>query len=217
MTYLLSKKVCNIFLQMVKSMASDRSVLIEALHEVPADLAAMLTATFGNVASVSVPTTVDESLIVQGKVAAAFNNAILRPLSGLPIVQLALRIGQNNPTNMAMLLSMLKVSGSLGKNTFQVSWTDGATYALDKIPPLSVTPNGRVSAVSGELSGPKNLEFDCDKGEESDVWTATPAIEEAGEYTLTVAVTFLDVDDPKSQSLSVTITTTEEQDEPQSD
>lgn len=187
-------------------MAEDRAALIDALHEVPPELAALLTAKFGEVATVAAPSTVEESLIVQGKVAAAFNNAILKPLSGLPIVQLALRIGQNSPTNMAMLLSMIKMSGSLGKNTFQVSWKDGATYALGKLPPLSVTPSGKVSAVSGDLSGPKNLEFDFDKTEGSDAWTASPGMKEAGDYTLTVSVAFVELDKPKTQSISVKIT-----------
>lgn len=187
-------------------MTTDRENLILSLHELPPVLQAVADVTFGSSSTVTTPTTVEDSLIVQGKVAANFNNNVLVPLSGLPIVELALHIGQNSPTNMAMLLSMLKVSGSLGKNTFQVSWTDGATYALDQIPPLRVTPNGGVSAVSGELAGPDNLEFDFDKQEEADTWYAEPAPSEPGEYTLTVYVAFTDLDEPKNQSLSVSIT-----------
>ena len=187
-------------------MTTDRENLILSLHELPPVLQAVADVTFGSSTTLTTPTTVEDSLIVQGKVAVNFNNNVLVPLSGLPIVELALHIGQNSPTNMAMLLSMLKATGSMGKNTFQVSWEEGMVFTAGNIPPLRVTPSGGgVSAVSGELSGPKNLEFEFDKPEDADAWYAEPDPSEPGHYTLTVYVAFTDLDEPKNQSLGVSV------------
>ncbi len=185
---------------------ADRSDLITALHEVPPALAAMMEKTFGTVTSVTPPDNVEDALKVQGVVAANFNNAILMPLSGLPIIELALRIGQNNPAVQAMLLSMLKVSGSLGKDAFTVTIQDGGSYPVGALPITVSVSGGVAGAESGALSGPENIEFEFDKGGAGKDWTAHPEIATAGEYTLDIAVEFPSASEPKTQTFHLTIT-----------
>lgn len=185
---------------------SEREEFIKALHEVPPSILDMLDATFGNVPEVEIPDNVEKSLICQGKVAAHFNNYILKPLSGLPIVELALRIGQNNPSVQAMLLSMLKVTGSLGKNTFQVNIQEGGSYPTGTLP-IKVTPqNGSAVSVTGTLSGPENLDFDFDKSGEDAAWTASPAVGAAGEYSLDISVEFSQTEEAKTKHFNITMT-----------
>lgn len=177
--------------------------IIKAIHEVPPAIAAMLEMCFGTVAEVTSPGTVEESLIIQGKVAANFNNAILKPLSGLPLVELALRIGQNNPSTQGMLLSMLKITGSLGKDAVTCNLKEGGTYPVGKLPITVSVSGGSASAVSGAFSGPENDDFDFDKSGEGKDWQAEPEIKAAGDYTIDIAV---ELEERKELSFHVSIT-----------
>lgn len=184
---------------------NDFEQLIQAMHEIPPELVAVLNTRFGTVDELEMPKTVEESLIVQGKVAVNFNNKILKPLSNVPIIQLALRIGQNNPTVHGMLLSMLKMTGSLGKDAISCNIQDGGSYGVGELPITVTLSRGSASAVTGALAGPENQDVDFDKPGEAQTWTATPTIGTAGEYTLTITVTFTDAGEPKTVTFNITI------------
>lgn len=181
-----------------------REELERALHEIPPSILSVLTAKFGDVSSVNTPDNIEDALIVQGKVAANFNNAILMPLSGVPIIELALRIGQNNPSTQAMLLSMLKTTGSLGSDAFTVNLSDGDTFPVGEVSISVNVSKGSASSVSGTFSGPDNVDFDCDKSGSDKAWTASPTITTEGEYTVTIIVAF-DTQD-KEESVHIEIT-----------
>ena len=176
--------------------------IIKAVHEVPPSIAAMLDMCFGSVSDVETPSTVEESLIVQGKVAVNFNNAILKPLSGLPLVELALRIGQNNPSTQGMLLSMLKITGSLGKDAVTCNLQEGGTYPVGALPITVSVSGGTASAVSGAYSGPGNDDFDFDKPGEGKDWKASPDITTPGDYTIDISV---ELEERKELSFHITI------------
>ena len=182
--------------------------LIAALHELPPDLQSLADVKFGSISTVEIPTTVDDAIKVQGVVAANFNNAILAPLSGLPIVQLGLHIGQNAPALHGVLLSALQVAASLAKEgAFTLSAEDGASFAVGAIPMAVTINSGSVSAVSGTLEGPDVVDFDFDGGGKQ--WNASPEVAKAGGYTLTVTVSFVD-NDAQTQSVDITVTASEE-------
>lgn len=174
-----------------------------AMHEVPESIAEMLDRTFGEVTDVSSPNSVEDSLIVQGKVAANFNNAILKPLSGLPIVELALRIGQNNPTVQGMLLTMLKVTGSMGKDALTCNLKDGDSYPAGKLTIVVSTSGGTCSGVYGAFSGPENGDFEFDKGSSGSKWAASPEIVTPGDYTIDLSAEF---EKRKEATYHITIT-----------
>lgn len=164
--------------------------IIQALHEVPPSIAAVLSMCFGQVVDVDMPATVEDSIIIQGKVAANFNNAILKPLAGVPIVELALRIGQNNPSVQGMALSMLKATGSLGKDAFVCNLQEGASYPAGALPITVTVSGGSASAVSGAYSGPDNGDFEFNKSGADKSWTASPEFNELGDYTIDLVLEF---------------------------
>ena len=63
---------------------------------------------FGACDSLPLPSTVEAAIITQGKAAANFNNVILVPLAGIPIIQLFLHVGQRNKVLQDMLLAGLE-------------------------------------------------------------------------------------------------------------
>jgi len=70
-------------------------------------------AVFGTVEPLTMPNTVDDAIIAIGKANVAFTNAILVPLSGLPIVELILKNGQQNEVSMGLLLSALEMTATV--------------------------------------------------------------------------------------------------------
>ncbi len=172
-------------------MANDiREDLKVALHEVPESLSELLERKFGEVSDVTSPNSVEDSLIAQGKVAANFNNAILKPLADLPIVELALRIGQNNPTVQGMFLTMLKLTGAMGPDALTCNLKDGDKFPPGSVTIVAATTGGTCSAVHGAFSGPENGDFEFDKASPGTKWAASPEFVTPGDYTVTISAEF---------------------------
>lgn len=78
---------------------------IDALHEVPK---ALEDRVFGTIETIGMPSDEESAILAIGKLSANINNQILRPLSGLDVTELLLRVGQRSSTAIAGLLSGLE-------------------------------------------------------------------------------------------------------------
>ena len=79
---------------------------IDALHEVPK---ALEDRVFGTIETIGMPSDEESAILAIGKLSANINNQILRPLSGLDVTELLLRVGQRSSTAIAGLLSGLEI------------------------------------------------------------------------------------------------------------
>jgi len=161
------------------------------------DLLAAITAEFGTVQEVAVPTTVDDAIIVTGQVNAAFNNAILVPLSGLPIVELILKNGQLNEIYKGLLYSSLEVSDLEVSDDYAgfeilepgagLSYAPGANTISVKI-----IDTEKFSHVSCAVTPPDGVGFTISEfvGIEADVQIADIDYQQVGTYSLKFTVTF---------------------------
>lgn len=78
---------------------------IDALHVVPE---ALENRVFGTIETIGMPSDEESAILAIGRLSANINNQILRPLSGLDVTELLLRVGQRSSTAIAGLLSGLE-------------------------------------------------------------------------------------------------------------
>lgn len=78
---------------------------IDALHAVPESLEDRV---FGEIGEIGMPSDEESAILAIGKLSANINNKILKPLSGLDVTELLLRVGQRSNTAIAGLLSGLE-------------------------------------------------------------------------------------------------------------
>ena len=78
---------------------------IDALHIVPKSLEDRV---FGTIETIGMPSDEESAILAIGRLSANINNQILRPLSGLDVTELLLRVGQRSSTAIAGLLSGLE-------------------------------------------------------------------------------------------------------------
>lgn len=78
---------------------------IDALHVVPKSLEDRV---FGTIKTIGMPSDEESAILAIGRLSANINNQILRPLSGLDVTELLLRVGQRSSTAIAGLLSGLE-------------------------------------------------------------------------------------------------------------
>ena len=78
---------------------------IDALHVVPKSLEDRV---FGTIETIDMPSDEESAILAIGRLSANINNQILRPLSGLDVTELLLRVGQRSSTAIAGLLSGLE-------------------------------------------------------------------------------------------------------------
>ena len=78
---------------------------IDALHVVPESLEDRV---FGTIETIGMPSDEESAILAIGRLSANINNQILRPLSGLDVTELLLRVGQRSSTAIAGLLSGLE-------------------------------------------------------------------------------------------------------------
>ena len=195
---------------------STKEAFVQDLHEVSEELFALLNVKFGSVSKIEDSVSgVEAAIIVQGKMALNFNNAILVPLSGLPIVEAMLRSGQFNPSIQCLLLSMLQTVGGTGGNDFAVNFSDKGTYTVGKQQLIVKINAGQATAVSANLYGADAISFDCNKGADSPDFLGDFEIKEAGDYTMTVAVEFQGETQPKTKDIALTFTAAETPEEPE--
>ena len=96
--------------------------LIDALHEVPK---ALEDRVFGTIETIGMPSDEESAILAIGKLSANINNQILRPLSGLDVTELLLRVGQRSSTAIAGLLSGLEYIVNPGTLTIESPKADG--------------------------------------------------------------------------------------------
>jgi len=84
------------------------------------ELKTFLTKTLPTVEIVSYPQTVDEAFIVQGKCAASLM-AYMSVLSGLPVIELLLKVGQLNSTLHGILLASVEIARTPVPHTIVIS------------------------------------------------------------------------------------------------
>ena len=193
-----------------------KEAFVQDLHEVSEGLYTLINAKFGSVSRIKDPiSSIEAAIIVQGKMAANFNNAILVPLSGLPIVEAMLRSGQYNPSIQCLLLSMLQTTGATGGNDFAVNFSDKGTYPVGKQQLIVKINAGQASAASANIYGADAISFDCNKGADSPDFIGDFEIKEAGDYTMTVAVEYQGEPQPKTKDLALTFSAAETPAEPE--
>lgn len=78
---------------------------VNALHVVPKSLEDRV---FGTIETIGMPSDEESAILAIGRLSANINNQILRPLSGLDVTELLLRVGQRSSTAIAGLLSGLE-------------------------------------------------------------------------------------------------------------
>ena len=66
---------------------------IDALHVVPKSLEDRV---FGEIGEIGMPSDEESAILAIGKLSANINNKILKPLSGLDVTELLLRVGQRS-------------------------------------------------------------------------------------------------------------------------
>ena len=163
-----------------------KKTLVDALYVVPEVL---LNRIFGEFPDIPMPETEEAAIIAIGKFSANMNNFLLKPLSGLDIVELLLRVGQKNSTAIDALLSGLEViagaEGGGGKLAVTCP-TDGGVYpnffdgfvcSGQGIESVSVDVGGDVIALTAD----------------GDTWSAGLTVPMAtGKHTATFSATFKD-------------------------
>lgn len=136
-----------------------KQALIEALDtDFSAELLAVLDRKFPVVNTVSVPTTVDDAIIITGQVNANFNNQFLLTLSGLPVYELLLKAGQLNKVFQDMLLSGLQYSGDTAIGSIiapkqggvYYGYFDGWQVTTERETPqaVNISCNGQIESMS---------------------------------------------------------------------
>lgn len=95
---------------------------IDALHEVPE---ALENRVFGTIETIGMPSDEESAILAIGRLSANINNQILRPLSGLDVTELLLRVGQRSSTSIAGLLAGLECIVNTGDLTIESPKPDG--------------------------------------------------------------------------------------------
>ncbi len=101
--------------------------IIDLLQDMPAALLNHVETQIPSVVTVSCPTTIEASIIAQGVLAYNLNE-ILKAFQGLPWVELQLRTGQRNITEIGKLLASLEVIQAGGDDISIIVPQEGATY-----------------------------------------------------------------------------------------
>lgn len=86
-----------------------KALLAQALYQdIPDDLKSLFNTKLGSFSSLGNPSDEKEAVIVMGKFCVEVQNNLLKPLSGLPVVQALLYLGSLNPPIIASLFSGLE-------------------------------------------------------------------------------------------------------------
>ena len=158
--------------------------LVDAIYKVPESL---LNRVFGNFSDIPVPATEEDAIIAIGQLSANLNNLLLKPLSGLDIVELLLRVGQKNSAAISAMLSGLEVLAGAdggGKLTI-ISPIDGGVFPNY----VAFTCSGQGIESVEVTAGGESIAMTAD----GDTWSGYPSAPfTSGKHSATFAATFGD-------------------------
>ena len=160
-----------------------KHALIEKLYEVPETL---LNRVFGTFTDIPFPATEEDAIIAIGQLSANLNNLLLKPLSGLDIVELLLRVGQKNSTAIDSLLSGLEaIAGGGGK--LKVIYPTNGSVLTDYAEPFACSGQG-IQLVVVTMAG-----YEMELTADGDIWSGTLTdVPPVGAQTATFTATFQD-------------------------
>ena len=95
------------------------------------ELESFLAKTIPSIGTIPPPATVDEAIVANGKAAANINN-ILAEFSGLPLLELLLRVGQYNEVLQGILAASLEYIEGSDRSLLIVSPTSDGAYTDDQ-------------------------------------------------------------------------------------
>ena len=154
---------------------------IDALHVVPESLKDRV---FGTIETIGMPSDEEGAILAIGRLSANINNQILRPLSGLDVTELLLRVGQRSSTAIAGLLSGLECIVNAGAleivspkaNGIYCGWFDDWRCTADGIKAVKVTCGEESIDLAQDAENPKLWKAVCPLaiGQYEATFTATP-------------------------------------------
>ena len=168
---------------------------IDALHEVPK---ALEDRVFGNIETIGMPSDEESAILAIGRLSANINNQILRPLSGLDVTELLLRVGQRSSTAIAGLLSGLECivyTGALDivspkPDGIYCGWFDDWRCTADGVQAVKVTCGEESIDLRQDKNDPKLWVAVCPVaiGQYEATFTAMPESGEAITQTVNFSV-----------------------------
>lgn len=169
--------------------------LVDALYIVPESLENRI---IGNIDTIGMPSSEDEAILAIGKLSANINNHILKPLSGLDITELLLRVGQRSSTSIAALLSGLESIVNAGAleivspkaDGIYCGWFDDWRCTADGVKSVKVTSGEETIDLEQDTDNPKLWRAVCPFaiGQYEATFTATPESGDAITQTVNFSV-----------------------------
>lgn len=168
---------------------------IDALYVVPEALENRI---FGNISDISMPSDEESAILAIGKLSANINNHILKPLSGLDVTELLLRVGQRSSTAIAGLLSGLECIVNAGALTIEspkaggiyCGWFDDWRCTAEGVKSVSVTCGDETIDLEQDADNKKLWAAVCPIaiGQYEATFTATPESGDAITQTVNFSV-----------------------------
>ena len=168
---------------------------IDALHVVPESLEDRV---FGEIDEIGMPSDEESAILAIGKLSANINNKILKPLSGLDVTELLLRVGQRSNTAIAGLLSGLECIVNAGAleivspkaDGIYCGWFDDWRCTADGVKSVKVTCGEDSIDLAQDTDNAKLWKAVCPIaiGQYKATFTATPESGEAITQTVNFSV-----------------------------
>lgn len=152
------------------------------------ELQAMLDVKFGDVAILPIPSDKDGAIVAIGAANVQFNNAILKPLAGLPIVEVILKNAVLNEVLKGILLSSVELRAGGGGSIVMIMPTDGGIYYGGLIN-IKVQVTDAVSVEAKTVSETLTLSQD---GDHPQIWAVDYTLVDEGIHTIEVSAVFED-------------------------
>ena len=168
---------------------------IDALHVVPESLEDRV---FGEIGEIGMPSDEESAILAIGKLSANINNKILKPLSGLDVTELLLRVGQRSNTAIAGLLSGLECIVNAGAleivspkaDGIYCGWFDDWRCTADGVKSVKVTCGEDSIDLAQDTDNAKLWKAVCPIaiGQYEATFTATPESGEAITQTVNFSI-----------------------------
>jgi len=147
------------------------------------ELLSSIAVKFGASSPLTDPTTEEEAIIAIGQANVNFNNAVLVPLSGVPIIELILKNAQLNEAVIGLLLASVEEPAIASNRIQMIVPEEGGSY-MGAVTEVTCTVEGAAS-VSVSAGGDT---FDLENSD-GDTWTSLWAFP-IGEHSLTVTAKY---------------------------
>lgn len=169
--------------------------LVDALYVVPESLQNRV---IGTIDTIGMPSSEEEAIIAIGRLSANINNHVLKPLSGLDVTELLLRVGQRNSTSIAALLSGLESIVNAGAieivspkdGSIYCGWFDDWRCTADGVKSVNVTVGEETIDLEQDAENPKlwKAVYPIAIGQYEATFTATPESGDAITQTVNLSV-----------------------------